>query len=54
MKKYVFKPFKVLYSSRYGTDLPILTCDKRYNKACFSAPWFDFALGSGRVGCPIL
>ena len=54
MKKYVFQPFKLLYPSRYGTYLYVLTRDKPYNTACFSAVWLDLALGSGGVGSPNL
>ena len=37
MKKIVFKPFKLLYPSRYEIYLPILTRAERYNTESFSA-----------------
>ena len=54
MKKYVFQSFKLLHSSRYGTYLPKLTRDKRYNTTGFIAVWLDLALRSGGVGSPNL
>ena len=52
MKKHIFQPFKIPHPSRYETYLPLLTCDKRYNTLCSSAPRLDLALGSGQVGSP--